>query len=194
MTRRAPSCHAFTLVEVLIAATVGALVMSAMLSSFVFLARNFTRLAHHQALEQQARQALAVIQADLAQARAVKPGTSPTATAVTLELPGGDVTYTYDAAGSRLRRQATFGPLTDRTLLNNTSCRCSAFAFNYYTSSQGSPVDQLTPTAYVPYSIKLLQVQFSLETPSTQSPETRMNYDVVSSRFQIRQRQAPDGN
>jgi prepilin-type N-terminal cleavage/methylation domain-containing protein len=194
VTNRRATSRGFTLVEILVASTLGAIVMAALLSCFVFLARNFTRLANNQALEQQARVALARLQADLNQAKAIKAGTTPTETSVTLVLPAGDVTYTFDAANERLRRQATFGTAPDITLLNSALCRCTDFRFRYYTGSLGAPVDQLNPASNVPYSIKRIQAGFSLETPSAQSPETRVAYDVVSAHFQIRQKQAPDGS
>ncbi len=189
----APALRAFTLVEVLVASTLAALAMTAVLSSFVFLARNFTRLANHQALEEQGRRALAWLQSDLAQARAVKPGSSPTAGALTLVLPAGEVTYTYDSTALRLRRQADFGATTDLYLLTNAGCRCASFAFRYYTGTGGSPADQVTPSLNVPYSIKQVQVEFLLQSPSTQPVETRRQYAMVSSRLQIRNKQAPDG-
>ena len=118
MRIRARPSGGFTLVELLIAAALGGFVMIALLSSSLFLARNFTRLANYQALESEARRALAYLQADLEQAEAVKPGTNPTAIGVTLVLPAGEVTYAYDSGTQRLRRQADFGASPDISLLS----------------------------------------------------------------------------
>lgn len=189
-----PVTRGFTLVEILIAATLAAFVMAALLSCFVFLARNFTRLANNQALEQQARLALARLQSDFNQARAIKSGTTPTAASVTLMLPDGEVTYTFDDTNERLRRQATFGNSPDVFLLHSNSCRLADFKFSYLTGSLEDPVDQLSPADVVPYSVKFVQTEISLETPSTHSPQTRVAYDIVSTRFAIRQKQAPDGS
>lgn len=186
--------YGFTLVELLISSTLAALAMTALLSAFVFLARNFTRMANLQALESQSRKALTYLQTDLALAETVKSGSPATASSVTLVLPAGEVTYTYDGATGRLRRQAAFGANPDVYLLLAPNCRCTAFEFNYYTGSGGSPADQVTPAINTPYSIKQLQVSFVLQTTATEAAETRMQYKAVSARHNLRNKRAPDGN
>ncbi|HWA27887.1 MAG TPA: prepilin-type N-terminal cleavage/methylation domain-containing protein [Lacunisphaera sp.] len=183
----------FTLIELLVSSTLAALAMTALLSAFVFLARNFTRLSNLQALETQSRRALAYLQSDLALAEAVKAGTAATASSVTLVLPSGEVTYTYDSGAGRLRRQAGFGSSPDLYLLSTAGCQCTSFAFSYYTGSGGSPASQLTPTTNTPYSIKQLQVSFVVQTPTTESTATRMQYQAVTGRHNLRNKRAPDG-
>lgn len=194
MSPRKKPPQGFTLVELLVAATLAAAVMAAVLSAFVFLARNFTRMANFQALEQQGRTALTYLQADLAEATAVKKGTTPTAATLTLALPGGDVTYTYDSTNERLRRQATFGSSPDLYLLNTPGCRCTDFSFSYYTGENGSPVDQATSATNMPLSVKQLQVRFSLETAVNENGQTRMTYAVASPRWHFRNKRKPDGS
>lgn len=193
MTRRPVPPAGFTLVEVLISSALAAVLMAAVLSSFVFLGRSLTRLANRQTLEAKGRQALTYLRADFALAQAVKSGTTPTSSSVTLTLPAGEITYTYDSTAQRLRRQANFGPNPDLSLLQNDTCVCTAFAFSYYTTTNGTPTSQVTAGVEVPYSIKQIQVNFTLQTPGTASPATQSTYDVVSSRFLIRNKQAPDG-
>lgn len=194
MNPRATGRKGFTLVELLVATTLGALAMTALLSCFVFLGRSFTRLAHAQTLAQQGRIALSWLQSDVARALAVKSGTSPTVTEVTLELPEGDVTYTYDPTAFSLRRRATFGSVTDLVLLNGRSCHCTALEFSYYTGTRGSPADQLNPGAHVPFSIKQLRLAFVLETPASHAAATRARHEIVSAQLLLRQRQSPDGS
>ena len=189
--RKAPG---FTLVELLVSATLAAFAMTALLSAFVFLARNFTRMANLQALESQSRKALTYLQTDLALAETVKSGSTATASSVTLVLPAGNVTYTYDGSTGRLRRQAAFGASPDLYLLTAPNCRCTAFTFNYYTGAGGSPVDQVATSTNTPYSIKQLQVSFILQTPTTESAATQMQYKAVSARHNLRNKRAPDGN
>jgi hypothetical protein len=194
MRHRGSLLRGFTLVELLIGASLAGFAMMALLSSFVFLARNFTRLANRQALEGQSRTALAYLQADLAQARAVKSSGPATASSVTLVLPAGEVTYTYDSGAGRLLRQAGFSSQPEISLLKTTNCRCTAFAFSYFTGTGGSPAAQLATTTNTPYSIKQLQVSFELQTPATESTATRMQYKTVSARLNLRNRGAPDGS
>jgi prepilin-type N-terminal cleavage/methylation domain-containing protein len=192
--RRPKSSAGFTLTEVLVSSTLAAIIMAAVLSSFVFIARNLARLSSYQALESESRVALAYLRRDFAAAQGVKSGTTPTDATVTLILPGGDVTYTYDSVAGTLRRQATFGPVLDRIFLHTSSCECTAFSFGYFTTSDAAPTDQVTPTVNVPYSIKQIQVRFTVESPATWSANTRTSYDVASSRFLIRNKTAPNGS
>jgi prepilin-type N-terminal cleavage/methylation domain-containing protein len=184
----------FTLVELLIGSSLAAFAMMALLSSFVFLARNFTRLANRQALEGQSHTALAYLRADLTQARAVKSTGPATASSVTLVLPAGEVTYTYDGGAGRLLRETNFSSQPELSLLYGPNCRCTAFAFSYFTGTGGSPAAQLSSSTNTPYSIKQLQVSFELQTPAAESAQTRMQYKTVSARLNLRNRGAPDGS
>jgi prepilin-type N-terminal cleavage/methylation domain-containing protein len=194
MNNRLTTQRGFTLVELLIAFTLSLVAMAALLSCFVFLARNFTRLANFRTLEQQSRVAQAYLQEDLAAAIAVKASPAPTDTALALQLPDGNVTYTYDATNGRLRRQADFGAIQDRYLLSGPGCRCATFAFSYFTASGGSVASQLAPTANAPLSIQQAQVKFTLETPATENSQTRANYAGGTARLHLRNKQKPDGS
>ncbi len=192
MTARS-SQRGFSLVELLIGATLGGLVMTAMLSGVTFLGRNLSRLASYQALENESRKALGYLRADFALTKAVKSGSSPTSSAVTLVLPAGEVTYTYDSTTQSLRRQATFGANHDFSLLQNNLCACTSFTFDYFTTAGAAPTDQSNASAYVPYSIKQIQVGFVLESPATWSVLTRTRLQAATSRFLIRNRGETDG-
>jgi type II secretory pathway pseudopilin PulG len=191
---RSARLPAFTLVEVLVSVSLASVVLAAVLSSYVFLGRNLVRLANYQALETKAREALAYLQRDVALASSVKSGTTPTANSVTLVLPTGEVTYSFDGSTGTLRRQAATGPSPDFLLLQGDRCRCSAFAFDYLTTTAVAPVSQLDPSRNVPYSIKQIVVRFDLETPGGQSVGTRTTYSAVSGRFLLRNKQAPAGS
>jgi prepilin-type N-terminal cleavage/methylation domain-containing protein len=183
----------FTLVELMIGSTIGAVVMAGILSACTFLGRNLARLSSHQALETESRKTLDYLSRDFAVAKSVKSGTRPTASAVTLVLPAGEVTYSFDSTTRALRRQATFGSTPDLTLLHNSICECATFEFLFFTTSDGAPSDQAAPGVNVPYSIKQIQVKFVTESPSTWSPLTRTQYEVASGRYLFRNRAAPDG-
>jgi prepilin-type N-terminal cleavage/methylation domain-containing protein len=177
----------FTLTEVIVASSLGALVMAAVLSSFVFLGRNLTRLANYQTLETKSRQALTYLRRDFSLAKAVKTGTTPTSTTVTLVLPTGEVTYTYEGLPNfRLRRQATFGPNPDFYLLKNDYCDCVTFALTYYTTTGANTL--------APFSIKQVDVRYGIKTPATFFSPIRTSYETVSSRFLIRNKELPDGS
>ncbi|MES2694413.1 MAG: prepilin-type N-terminal cleavage/methylation domain-containing protein [Verrucomicrobiota bacterium] len=191
MQRSSGRSRGFTLVELLVATTLAGMVMLAMLSSYLFVGRSLARLAGYQALENEARKTLTYLRQDFAVAKAVKNGTTPTSTTLTLVLPTGQVTYTY--ADKKLRRQATVGSTLDFYLLNNSACECATFAFSYYTTTDGTPDSQLSETTLIPYSIKQIEVRFTLESPATWPKQRRTRFDAASSRFLIRNRAPPDG-
>jgi prepilin-type N-terminal cleavage/methylation domain-containing protein len=192
MNRRAGSNRGFTLVELLIGSTLASMVMAAVLASFVFLGRNLARLANYQSVEAKSREALAYLGRDLTQAEAVKEASTPTATALTLVLPSGEVTYTYDNTTLSLRRQANFGANQDFVLLQSDYCACTAFSFAYYTATGGSPISQMAGGTNTPYSIKQIQVLFTTQTPGS-STAIRATYDAVSARYVMRNKQLPNG-
>ncbi len=192
MNRRAKSRAAFTLVELLIGSTVAGFTLAAVLSAYIFIGRNLARLSSYQSLENESRKVLAYLSRDLMLAQSVKTGTTPTESAVTLVLPAGEVSYSFNST-TGLRRQTTFGTSPDLTFLRNDSCACTSFRFRYFTVTDGAPTDQTSPSAYVPYSIKQIQVGFVLESPTSWTAETRTRFEMASSRYVFRNRGAPDG-
>jgi prepilin-type N-terminal cleavage/methylation domain-containing protein len=193
MISRRYNAKGFTMTELLIGSTLASMIMAAVLSSFVFLGRNLTRLANYHSLESKGREAATYLTRDLALAQGVKTGTTPTASTLTLAMPSGNVTYTYDATTSKLRRQSNYGAVQDIYLLHNDTSACTAFTFDYYTMSGGAPTSQVSPAVNVPYSIKQIQFRFTVETPGLLNSGTHATYDAVSARYVIRNRQAPDG-
>jgi prepilin-type N-terminal cleavage/methylation domain-containing protein len=183
----------FTLVEVMVSSTLAAIIMAAVLSTYVMIGRNLARLSSYQSLEHESRKALVYLSRDFMQTQSVKGGTIPTDSSVTLVLPLGEVSYTYDSVAKSLRRQATFGTLRDVTFLHNDSCECSSFSFAYYTSSGDAPTNPATPTVNVPFSIKQIEVGYVAESPSSWTAETRTRCEQKSSRYVFRNRGAPDG-
>lgn len=194
MMRRPDRTAAFTLVEVLIGAALSAVVMVGILTSFVFLGRSLSRLVNYQTLEAKSREALTLMRTDFGLALSVKAGTTPTASSLILSLPAGDVTYTYDGTAKSLRRQTTFGANRDHTLLQNSTCSCTSFSFFYYTTTNGSPVSQITAGQNIPFSIKQVQVSYSLDSAGSASPQTRASFDMASATLLLRNRWEPDGN
>jgi prepilin-type N-terminal cleavage/methylation domain-containing protein len=192
-SRRRTLRRGFTLVEVMIAMALASVLMAAVLTTYNFLGRQLARLTSFQALENESRKALAYLSRDFRLAQSVKTGTSPTSHSLTLVLPDGEVSYEFDPDTRALQRRATFGISPNLTLLGTTSCQCTAFALQYFTTTDGTPADQSSPTTYIPYSIKQIQVAYTLESPSTWSEATRTRYDAVSARYVLQNRSLPDG-
>lgn len=177
----------------MIGAALGAIVMAALLTTYVFLGRNLGRLASYHALENESRKALTYLAQDFSLAQRVKTGTTPNSAGVTLVLPAGEVVYTYNSATQSLRRQANFGVNTDLTLLSNNSCQCTSFEFKYYTTTDGTTTDQAAPTTNVPYSVKRIQVRYVVESPSSWISVKRARLEMASGRYSFHNRSATDG-
>lgn len=98
MTTSTPSARrsrarGFTLVEVLIAATLSTFVLAAVLSSFLFLSRTGFRASAYSEMEAEMRRGLETISRDIRNASDVRWNSSQS---ITLTVQGAPVTYAYD--------------------------------------------------------------------------------------------------
>ncbi len=179
----------FTLVEVLIGATLSAMVMAAVFSSYIYLGRNLARLANQQTLETEARRALGYFAQDAEQATGIdstgiSPKVLPDATKVTLTLPSTSavatnyVTYTYDSTAATLTRTPADG--TAQVLLRNIT----TLTLSYYDSSGNKY------TSYTDYlaGIKQLSLEFSTQTGSAPNGTRTVVNQVASGRLILRNR------
>lgn len=152
----------FTLVEVLIGATLGIMVLGAVLSSYIFLGRQLARLANMQTLETEGRRALGYFTQDVQKAIGIS-GT-PSASAVTLTIPtntGATTTVAYsftnDTGGNGTFTRTPSGGTAQtlvRYIINN------GLTISFFDSS-GNPYSAYTD--YLP-GIKQLALEFSTQT------------------------------
>jgi len=184
----------FTLVELLIGVSLSLMVMAAVLSSYVFLARNFTRSlgvvftttsgnftqVNRPSLETQGRQTLAYFSQDVRLASGIA-GT-PSAAALTLTIPTATgsttVAYSYDAVNQTLTR--TWSGMTGQVLHYNV-LGCT---FSYFDIS-GNPY-----TTYVNYlgGIKQLSVALTAQGGSARNQTLTQVYRSESPRLLLRNR------
>lgn len=119
--RNASPAAAFTLVELLIGASLAAAIMAAVLSSYIFLARNLARLANQQIVETESRRALDYFAQDV-QAASEITGT-PSASNLVLTVPGAKgantITYYYNS------NMLTSSDQTDDVVINGTTVKMS---------------------------------------------------------------------
>lgn len=172
----------FTLVELLVGMTLGLIVMAAVISCFVFLSRNLTRLQIQQKFDAQGRRALLYFAQDVRMASSIS---SPTATSITLVLPTSsgsttNVLYAYDASTGTLSRTPGFtGIGTNPPLLTNLT----SFAFNYY-DVYGYPYASL---AFYTVGIKQISVNFTAQSSASWNlTQQAFNYQVNSARVILR--------
>ncbi|SDS05824.1 prepilin-type N-terminal cleavage/methylation domain-containing protein [Opitutus sp. GAS368] len=147
----------FTLVELLIGMSLALIVLTAVLSSYVLIGRNFTRSlavtsSNQPNLESQGRRTLAVFAQDVEVATAISGTPSASSLALTLPTSSGSMTviYTYDSAAGTLTRTPSVG---SAQILHSSLLTC---VFSYYDNS-GNPY-----TTYVNYLPGIKQVSFTL--------------------------------
>ena len=179
----------FTLVELLIGATLSAAVMAAVLSSYIYLGRSLNRLTNQQTLETEARRTLGYFTQDVETSTGVDstgnaPKVLPDATKVTLNLPSTSavatnyVTYTYDSTAGTLSRTQAGG--TQQILLRNII----SLEIGYYDASGNKYTSY---TNYLP-GIKQLALDFSTQTGVAASGTRTLVHRVTSGRILLRNR------
>jgi prepilin-type N-terminal cleavage/methylation domain-containing protein len=191
VTLRGPSLSArrgFTLVEVLVGATLSAAVMAAVFSSYIYLGRSLARLANQQILETEGRRALGSFVQDVQQAIDIDTTSTLSASTVTLKIPAAtgvstSVTYTFtnDAGNSgTLARKLATDPAVVllRNIVNN------GLIIHYYDSSGN---EYTSYTDYLP-GIKQLSLQFSTQLGDSINGTQTLVYQVTSNRVILRNR------
>ncbi len=91
----------FTLVEVLISAGLAGFVLTAVLSSFLFLGRSGANIQNYNDMEAQARRALEFFAQDVRQASSITWGST---TEVRLIVDGASITYGYSSSSRQFQR------------------------------------------------------------------------------------------
>jgi Tfp pilus assembly protein PilW len=202
---------AFTLVELLIGMTLALMLMTAVLSTYVMIARNFTRSlglvsANQPSLESQARHTLAYFAQDVRMASGLS-GT-PSASTVTLTLPTGtgtnQVTYYYNSnpitpstssdpvtvngSSIAMQRQALTrcvynGSTVTTLLLQSSLLTCT---INYYDNSGNSYTSTDLSAGNYAIGIKQLSLTFTTQAGSSTNGTLTQVYTTTSPRLLIR--------
>jgi prepilin-type N-terminal cleavage/methylation domain-containing protein len=204
--------NGFTLVELLIGATLSGLVLAAVLSSYIFLGKSFARLSNQQILESEARRTLATfakdVQAATGLAAVSTAPTSPAANRVDLTVPTGTstthtITYYYNSSAADAV-VAVNG--TNITMGANTLTRCvydgttvtSLTLLRHITDNDAGTAADLTlryydasHNAYTSYTdylsgIRQVALEFSTQTGVSANGTRTLVYRVASSRLLLR--------
>lgn len=97
------SARGFTLVELLIGATISGVITLGVITSFTFLGRNMVRIANNSELQSRAAFASATVQKDVANTEAVVAVSSSGMT-LTVDTGAGTDTYAYDSNADEITR------------------------------------------------------------------------------------------
>lgn len=170
------SRRGFTLVELMVAVSVCSFVFAGILSAYLFVGRNLTRLVNFQRQEVESRRTLRQFTQDLSAAIQLTTATStqlaltkPTATGTT------PVSYNYSSGGGTLTRTDSAGT---QTLLSGVT----AFSWSYFNEA-GSAVAAGTQ------SIKAVEFSYTSGVGSSASG-TLASSATVSSRIVLRNKPA----
>jgi len=164
----------FTLVEMMVGATLSGFILAGVLSTFLFMGRTGANIRNYSDMESQARRALEQFAQDVRQASAVSWTNDTT---IVLTVDSANVTYAY-ASGAFTRATAA----GTSTLLNGIT----TFAFKAY-SITGIEITGIgTTTSLASANLNTKQLQISLEAARTSTTVTTATNTVLSARFILR--------
>ncbi len=169
--------HGMTLVELMIGMTLASVLMTAVLSSFLYLGRSGIALANYNDMEQQARLGLERFAEDVRQASDLVWDSD---TQVSLSVGAATVIYGYDAARKSVYRE-TGG--VRHTILDGIE----TFVFTGYAIT-GAPVvfTASDPASRLQASHNTKQLQVSMRAVRTRATVATATNAVLSARFILR--------
>jgi prepilin-type N-terminal cleavage/methylation domain-containing protein len=205
------SNRGFTLAELIIAMSLGLVVMLAVFSTYLYLGRNLTRLSYRSTMEMHSRKILTTLASDVRNTKAILNTSIPSNNSLTLTVFNNDpatkmatptftVSYAYDTTNHVLTRTTTSTGSPPPTLLDYAIPDVTAplnetmpsFSFLYFTTTGGSPVSQFNSN-FVPMGIKQVAIAFTLQAgDATQT--TFSSYPAVSGQLPLINRPLPDGS
>lgn len=185
----------FTLVELMIAATISAAILAGILSTFLFLGRSGANIQNYSDMESQARKALELFAEDTRQASAV---TWVTNNQIRLTVNGNPHTYTY-ASGTLSRQTVISGTTTNTVLLtgiippvartDTNATTCTPFFRGYNINGvEFTAIQYSAPSAadLAVASSGTKQLQISMEATRNSRTVVAATNTVLSARFILR--------
>lgn len=196
MSIRPRNPRGYTLVELLIGASLGAALMITVLATYVSLARNFTRAlgvnsSENPPLEAQTRLTLRYFAQDASMASGFLSSPAPSASAVTFVIPTAtgskQVAYAYNATSKSLTRTVTENSTTTSRIIHTNLLSC---LLRYYDSAD-QPYNDATGTGYanfahyVPYA-KKVSLELSTQAGKSTNGTLTQIYRAASPRVLLR--------
>lgn len=165
---------AFTLVEMMVGATLSGFILAGVLSTFLFMGRTGANIRNYSDMESQARRALEQFAQDVRQASAVSWTNDTT---IVLTVDGASVTYAYSSGA--FTRRTTAGT---STLLNGIT----TFSFKAYSITGAEITGIGTSTSLASANLNTKQLQISLEASRSTTTVATATNTVLSARFILR--------
>lgn len=166
-----------TLVEIMIGATIGSFVLTAVLTTFLFMGRSGTNVQHYSDMEGQARKALELFAEDVRQASAIAWTSNQD---VLLTVNGTGIRYSY-ASNTLTRTNTSSG------VASNLMTGISSFEFlAYKISDPVNPLPLTTAAELITAGKQTKQLQISLEARRQSTTVVAATNTVLSARFILR--------
>lgn len=173
----------FTIVELMIGASLASFILAGVLSTFLFLGRSGANVQNYNDMEAQARNALEYFAEDTRQASAVTWGADSNTVSLTIGL--NRVTYVYNPTARNFTRTevviATSAAVSSRVLVTGIT----SFAFSAYNIS-GTSLPLATAANLIAANGTTKQLQISLEASRTNRTVVAATNTVLSARFILR--------
>lgn len=172
----------FTLVELMIGATLSSFILAGVLSTFLFMGRSGANMNSYNDMEAQARKCLEIFAEDVRQANTIIWASSTTLT-LTVPNPSGvgtiSVDYAYDGGTRTFVRR---DPVGQRVLLSGIT----VFEFKAYTITGAALTDFSTVAARTIANNSTKQLQLSVSCSRTNTTVVDATNTVLSARFILR--------
>ncbi len=168
----------FTLVEVMVSATLGTMILAAVLSMFLFLGRTSANIVNYAEMEAQTRSGLERFAQDTRQSSDI---TWNSANSITLEIGATTITYTHNSTTEEFSR--TTGGNTELLLDGITSFIYSGYKI---TGASVDLSDLSTVAKRQSASDVTKQVQIYIEAARQSTTATRVTNTVLSARYILR--------
>lgn len=165
----------FTLVEMMVGASLASFILAGVLSTFLFLGRSGANLRNYSDMEAEARKGLELFAEDTRQASAI---TWNSATSVRLTVNATSITYAYDSTTRRFTRNGA-------AIISNINA--GTFSFKAYNVA-GAELPLVTATNLTTATTSTKQLQISLEASRTTQTVATATNTVLSARFILRNR------
>lgn len=177
---RSRRLRGFTLVELMVSATLSGFLLVAVITSFLFLGRSGANMQNYTDMEAQARRTIETFAADVRMAREATWTSSNSLTLTVVTSAGATVAYTYTynpSAGTfvRIAGGATTTLLTGISSFNFTAYKINTDTIDLSDASTLASASNLTK-----------QVQISLRTIRSTRTVTDATNSVISARFILR--------
>lgn len=175
--RKPARARGFTLVEVMVGATLSAFILAGVMSTFLFLGRSGANVQNYNDMESQARTALEFFAMDTRQASAITWNSDQE---IYLTVNSVNIFYYYDDTTKTFYRKVTASG-TPRALVTGVT----SFAYKAYSITGATlPLDTSAELTTATKSTK--QLQISLEAARSNQTVVDATNTVLSARFILR--------